>query len=168
MLVAVACAPMPTTPPATSTVDSVDVSRYQGTWYEVGSVKQFFSLGLVNTTAEYSLRADGNIKVVNTGNYFFANGPQSRIVGSAFPVDASNSRLNVSFTGSNSTQGPGNYWIVDLDADYQWAIVSDPSGSSGFILNRTPDISSAFYAELVQRANDKGVNTSALTVTPQI
>jgi len=168
MLVAVACAPMPTTPPATSTVDSVDVSRYQGTWYEVGSVKQFFSLGLVNTTAVYSLRPDGNIKVVNTGNYFFANGPQSRIVGSAVPVDASNARLNVSFTGSNSTQGPGNYWIVDLDADYQWAIVSDRSGSSGFILNRTPDISPGFYDELVQRADDKGVNTSALTVTPQV
>ena len=168
MLVAAACAPMPTAPPVTSTVESVDVNRYLGTWYEQGSVKQFFSVGLVNSKAEYSLRADGNIKVVNTGNYFFANGPTARVIGSAFPVDASNARLNVSFSGSNSTQGPGNYWIVDLDDDYRWAIVSDPTGSSGFILTRDRNVSAEFYDELVQRAAAKGVSTSALTVTPQV
>ena len=73
----------------------VDVDQYLGTWYEVGSVKQFFSIGLVNTKAVYSLNADGSIKVENSGNYFFNNGPQSTIVGSALPVDATNNKLNV-------------------------------------------------------------------------
>ncbi len=168
VVTAAACTPMAPDIPATSTVESVDASRYLGTWYELGSVKQFFSVGLVNSTAEYSLRADGNIRVVNTGNYFVANGPQARIVGSAFPVDASNARLNVSFTGSNSTRGAGNYWIVDLDADYQWAIVSDPTGSSGFILSRSRTVAPELYEELVQRAAAKGVNTANLTVTPQV
>ena len=53
----------------------VDVDSYLGTWYEVGSVKQFFSIGLVNTKAVYSLNADGSIRVENSGNYFVDNGP---------------------------------------------------------------------------------------------
>lgn len=165
MITAAACAPM--APTRTSTVESVDVGRYLGTWYEVGSVKQFFSLGLVNTKAQYSLRPDGNIRVENSGNYFVANGPRSSIVGVAVPLDSTNARLNVSFTGSLSNQGLGNYWIVDLDADYQWAIVSDPTGTSGFILSRTPTVTPELYAELVQRAAAKGVNTANLTPTQQ-
>jgi lipocalin len=166
VLTAAACAPMG--PPATTTVAAVDVERYLGTWYELGSVKQFFSFGLVNTQADYSLLPDGSIRVENSGNYFTADGPESRIVGSAVPVDTSNARLNVSFFGPATNQGPGNYWIVDLDADYRWAIVSDPTGTSGFILSRTRSVSPELYAELVQRAAAKGVNTSALTPTPQL
>ena len=109
-----ACSAFPT---VTTTVDSVDVQRYLGTWYELGSVKQFFSVGLVNTTAEYSLLPDGSIRVENSGNYFAPDGPESRIVGTAIPVDATNARLNVSFTGFNSADPPGNYWVVDLDPD---------------------------------------------------
>ena len=109
-----ACSALPT---VTTTVDSVDVQRYLGTWYELGSVKQFFSVGLVNTTAEYSLLPDGSIRVENSGNYFAPDGPESRIVGTAIPVDATNARLNVSFTGFNSADPPGNYWVVDLDPD---------------------------------------------------
>ncbi len=154
-------------PPVTTTVASVDLERYLGTWYEVGSVKQFFSIGLVNTKAQYSLNPNGTVRVENSGNYFFDGGPESRIVGAAAPVDATNARLNVAFVGAPSANPPGNYWIVDLDADYQWAIVSDPSGSSAFLLSRTPTVSPEFYDELVDRAAAKGVNVSNLTPTPQ-
>lgn len=165
-LLATACAPM--SPTRTSTVDSVDVTRYLGTWYELGSVKQFFSVGLVNSRADYSLLPSGAIGVRNTGRYFAASGPQSQIIGTAVPVDTSNARLNVSFTGSNSATPPGNYWIVDLDPGYQWAIVSDPTGASGFILSRDRTVSDAFYDELVQRAAAKGVDVANLTRTPQL
>jgi lipocalin len=160
------CSPMPA--PVTTTVESVEVEQYLGTWYELGSVKQFFSVGLVNTTAEYSLLPSGNIKVVNTGRYFSPSGPVSQVVGTAVPVDASNARLNVSFSGSNTANPPGNYWIVDLAPDYSWAIVSDATGRSGFILSRDASVDPAFYQELVQKAADKGVDTSNLTVTPQL
>ena len=155
-------------PPATSTVPSVDVERYLGTWYEVGSVKQFFSFGLVNSKAEYSLNPDGSIRVENSGNYFFANGPESRIVGSAVPVDSTNARLNVSFTGPAAPNPPGNYWIVDLDPDYQWAIVSDPTGTSGFFLSRTRNVSPELYQELIDRAAAKGVQVGSITPTEQL
>jgi len=141
----------------------VDVNDYLGTWYEVGSVKQFFSIGLVNTTAVYSLNPDGSIKVENSGNYFFDNGPESTIVGSALPVDPSNNKLNVSFLFPATANPPGNYWIVDLSPDYSeldpngWAIVSDPTGFSGFLLSRTPIVSDRLYQELLDRASVKGV-----------
>ncbi len=163
-LVLLACTAIP---PATSTVPSVDVERYLGTWYEVGSVKQFFSIGLVNSKAQYSLNPDGSIRVENSGNYFTADGPESRIVGSAVPVDDSNARLNVSFTGAASADPPGNYWIVDLDPDYEWAIVSDPTGYSGFFLSGTTTVSPALYQELLDRAAAKGVQVGNITPTEQ-
>jgi len=136
----------------------VDVNRYLGTWYEVGSVKQFFSIGLVNTKAVYGLNPDGSIRVENSGNYFFDKGPQSRIVGSAVPINAANNKLNVSFFGPASPTLPGNYWIVDLASDYSWAIVTDSTGTTGFLLSRTPTVSDEFYQQLLDRASVKGVN----------
>lgn len=135
----------------------VDLNRYLGTWYEVGSVKQFFSLGLVNTKAVYSLNPDGSVRVENSGNYFVNNGPSSRIVGVALPVDTVNNKLNVTFFGPASDSPPGNYWIVDLDPDYQWAIVSDPTGFSGFLLSRSPVVSDELYQELLNRASVQGI-----------
>ena len=143
------------TPPAT--VPSVDVDQYLGTWYEVGSVKQFFSVGLVNTTAEYSLNADGTIKVVNSGNYFFDKGPKSTINGTASPVDDTNAKLNVTFFGPPSNKAPGNYWIVDLGDDYEYAIVTDPTGRSGFILSRDPVVTPDEYQALKAQAKASGV-----------
>ena len=143
------------TPPAT--VPSVDVDQYLGTWYEVGSVKQFFSVGLVNTTAEYSLNGDGTIKVVNSGNYFFDKGPKSTINGTASPVDDTNAKLNVTFFGPPSNKAPGNYWIVDLGDDYEYAIVTDPTGRSGFILSRDPVITPDEYQALKAQAKASGV-----------
>jgi lipocalin len=136
----------------------VDLNDYLGTWYEVGSVKQFFSIGLVNTTAVYSLNADGSIRVANSGNYFFDGGPQSRIVGTALPVSATNDKLNVTFFGPPSAAPPGNYWIVDLAPDYSWAVVSDARGRTGFLLSRTRVVSDDLYRELLDRASVDGVN----------
>jgi lipocalin len=158
---------VPWAPTTTSTVPSVDVDRYLGTWYEIASVKQFFSIGLVGTAATYSLNPDGSIRVLNSGNYFAFDGPPSSIVGKAVPVDSTNARLNVSFNGEPSAEGLGNYWIVDLDPDYQWSIVSDPTGTSAFILTRTRTVTPELRAELVERAAAKGVDVSDLTETPQ-
>ena len=135
----------------------VDLNDYLGTWYEVGSIKQFFSLGLVNTTAFYRLNTDGSIGVENSGNYFFNDGPKVTIVGAALPVDPGNDKLNVTFFGPASATPPGNYWIVDLAPDYSWAIVSDSTGGSGFLLSRTRTVSDALYQELLNRASAQGV-----------
>lgn len=164
-VVATGCASL--LPVRTTTVESVDIPRYMGLWYEVASVKQFFSIGLVGTTATYTLRDDGVVEVVNQGRYFSPKGPPSIVRGTAVPVDSSGARLNVSFSGTNSASPPGNYWIVALDPDYQWAVVSNPSGTACFILSRAPAISAELRAELLEAASAARVDVSNVTDTPQ-
>ena len=136
----------------------VDVAQYVGKWYELGSVKLPFEWGLVNTTATYSLNTDGSIKVQNAGNLFGPNGPLINIVGSAVPVNDFDTRLNVGFFFGKPGGGePGNYWILDYDPDYSWAIVSDPTGFSGYILSRSQTLPSVEYQALVARARELGV-----------
>jgi lipocalin len=141
----------------------VNVNEYLGTWYEQGSVRQFFSLGLVNTTATYSLNDNGSIKVENSGNYFVNNGPESSITGSAVAVNTDNTRLQVGFFFSQPNPDepaaePGNYWILDYAPDYSWAIVGDPNGTSGYILTRDKIVDVDVYDALVARAYQLGVN----------
>ena len=151
------------TPAATPTVVPssvpVDPAKFAGTYYEQGSVKQFFSLGLVNTKATYTLKADGTIGVQNSGNYFFNRGPKSSIAGSAVPVNATNTALNVGFSpfSAPSASPPGNYTILANAPDYSWVIVSDPSGQSGYILTRSKIIGTTEYQRLVDQARSLGV-----------
>ena len=149
-----------------STPDPVDPAQFAGTYYEQGSVKQFFSIGLVNTTATYSLNANGSIKVENSGNYFFNGGPQSSIVGSAVPVNADNTALNVGFFGqAPSATPPGNYTILAHAPDYNWVIVSDPTGNSGYILTRNQTITPQEYQQLLAQARALGIRGP---ITPTI
>ncbi|WP_161976498.1 lipocalin family protein [Mycolicibacterium sp. CH28] len=139
----------------------VDVARYANgqPWYEQGSVKLPFEWGLTNTTATYSVNPDGSVKVENSGNFLVPNGPRVNIVGTAVPVNpAFNTRLNVGFFfGTPGNTEPGNYWILDYAPDYSWAIVSDPTGFSGYILTRDQTVPAAEYDTLVARARQLGV-----------
>jgi lipocalin len=145
----------------------VDLNQYAGKWYEQGSVRMFFSIGLVNTTATYTPLPDGNVKVENFGQYFGPNGPAVTIEGAAAPVNAYNTRLNVGFGGlfgpaQPNTDEPGNYWILDYAPDYSWAIVGDPNGTAGYILTRDQEITDTEYDALVARAYQLGVKRNII------
>ena len=145
----------------------VDIEQYAGKWYEQGSVRMFFSIGLVNTTATYTPLPDGTVKVENFGQYFGPNGPAVTIEGLAAPVNYFNTRLNVGFGGlfgpaEPNTDEPGNYWILDYAPDYTWAIVGDPNGTAGYILTREQEISDTEYDALVARAYELGVKRTII------
>ncbi|WP_179474433.1 lipocalin family protein [Mycolicibacterium vinylchloridicum] len=139
----------------------VDVAQYADgqPWYEQGSVKLPFAWGLVNTKAVYTLNTDGSVRVQNSGNYIGPNGPASQITGTAVSVNAGvNTRLDVAFFNQTPNAAePGNYWILDYDPAYQWVIVSDPTGFSGYILTRDQSIPGDEYSALVTRARQLGV-----------
>ena len=102
---------------------------------------------------------------MNSGNEG-PGGPAWSITGSAIPVNAANTRLDVSFSGTPTRNEPGNFWILDYAPDYSWAIISDPTGASGTILTRDQSISGDQYDALVARAYRLGVQ-GTITPTPQ-
>ena len=165
---AVVAAPAAAAQPAPVAPAPVDPAQFAGTYYEQASVKQFFAVGLVNTSATYTLNPDGSLKVLNRGNYFFNRGPRSQIVGSAVAVNADNTALNVGFSpfGKPSANPPGNYTILYHAPDYSYVIVSDPSYRSGYVLTRSKTVSPQEYQQLVDQARSLGI-TGRITTTKQ-
>lgn len=156
--VAAAVAASPALAPPAPNPLTVDPAKYAGTYYEQGSVKQFFSIGLVNTKAVYTLKPDGTIRVQNSGNYFVNRGPLSKIVGSAVAVNSTNTELKVGFGPLlSSATPPGNYTILARADDYSWVIVSDPSLYTGYILTRSQTIPPEAYQQLLGQAQSLGV-----------
>ena len=117
------------------TVAGVDLDRYLGTWYEIASYPAWFQKGCTGSTATYSLQTDGRIRVVNQCFRKSLDGPRKTSTGKAVVVDgSSNAKLKVWFFWPFK----GDYWIIDLDPDYRWAVVGVPSRKYLWILSRTP------------------------------
>ena len=131
-----------------TTVPKVDLNRYLGHWYQPEGYEQPFTAGLVGITADYGLNADGSVSVYNRGYHDTCAGALSEILGTATVVDpATNAKLEVRFPSVPiTTVIPGQYWIVGLDDDYQWAIVTDSLHFSLFVLSRTPELPPAAAA----------------------
>jgi apolipoprotein D and lipocalin family protein len=155
----VAAAPKPL-----EVVPRVDIPRYLGTWYEIATIPQRFQRGCVGVTAHYSLRDDGAIDVVNVCRKDTLDGKERSVRGKAWIVDrATNAKLKVRFFWPFS----GAYWIIELDPDYQWAVVGHPDRTYYWILSRTPQMDPALYDELLRRAAAKGYDVSKIKKTLQ-
>jgi apolipoprotein D and lipocalin family protein len=145
-------------------VPHVDLQRYLGTWYEIATIPQRFQKGCVGVTAEYSLRPNEDIQVVNTCIKETLDGEVSVVRGKARVVDrTTNARLKVSFFWPFW----GAYWIIGLDADYQWAIVGHPNRKYLWILSRSPRLDDALYAGLLELIADKGYDRTRIKKTLQ-
>lgn len=139
---------------------TVDLGRYLGRWYEIARYEQGFQKDCDGVTADYSLRDDDKIKVVNTCRK--PDGKVTDAVGKAKVVDtATNAKLKVSFFGPFY----GDYWVLDRAEDYSWAIVGEQSGRYLWLLSREPN--PANRDELIARAGALGYDTSMLRITRQ-
>ena len=145
-------------------VPGVDLQRYLGTWYEIATIPQRFQKGCVGVSAHYSLREDGAIDVVNSCRKGTLDGKERSIRGKAWIVDrTTNAKLKVRFFWPFT----GAYWIIELDEDYQWAVVGHPDRTYYWILSRTPQMDAALYDELIRRAAAKGYDVSKIKKTLQ-
>lgn len=141
---------------------SVDLNRYAGLWYELARYEQGFQKGCEGVTAEYALRDDGKISVLNRCRK--PDGDIDDAKGKAKIVDEdTNAKLKVSFFGPFY----GDYWILDRDDDYRWAIVGDPSGRYLWLLSRDPTPGESQVNALISRARELGYDTSYLRRTEQ-
>jgi apolipoprotein D and lipocalin family protein len=136
---------------------SVDLQRYLGHWYEIARYDQRFERGCEAATADYALRPDGRIDVLNRCRKRNADVKQAR--GVARVVDAAtNAKLKVRFFGPFQ----GDYWVLDRADDYSWSIVGEPSGRYLWILARDPHPAGEEVERLVARAAELGYDTSML------
>ena len=153
-----------------SVVPSVELARYAGTWYEIARLPNRFQQHCAgDVTATYALLPDGQLQVVNACRT--ADGATVRVEGRARVAEASgpNSKLEVRFAPAWLGWLPfvwGDYWIIELAADYSYAVVGAPSREYLWFLARSPDIDTALYERLAQRAATQGLELGRLIRTP--
>jgi len=146
-------------PANVSAVDNFELNRYLGTWYEIARLDHSFERGLTRVTAQYRLRDDGGIDVVNRG--FDSSGDRWKEAhGKGYFIDRSDSgRLKVSFFGPFY----GAYNVIALDRkDYSYAMVCGPDRSYLWILTRDPRPAPGIVEKLVAQAKDLGFATEKL------
>jgi apolipoprotein D and lipocalin family protein len=132
-----------------TTIPNVDLQRYAGTWYELASYPQFFEKGCTNVKATYTAKK-GYIEVFNQS---IKIGKANNIKGKAFVVgNSGNAKLKVQFFWPFK----GDYWIIDLADDYSWALVSNPTRKTLWILSRTPNMDETLYNSLIAKLVEKG------------
>ena len=119
------------------TVNAVDIERYMGVWYEIAKYPVIFENGLVGVTAEYTLLDDGRVRVKNQGFKGSFSGELSSITGYATNPDPNEpAKLKVKFDPFPVNLFRANYWIIELDANYEYAVISNPSRSVLWILSK--------------------------------
>lgn len=151
--------------PPLAVVGSVDVGRYTGRWYEIARYPNFFEQGCVGVTADYALLEDGRISVLNTCREGSLDGNVRTIEGVARITDPdTNAKLAVSFFEPFE----GAYWILELGASYEYAVVGEPSRSFLWILSREPTLDDDILDSILNRLPDLGYDPDRLEMILQI
>jgi apolipoprotein D and lipocalin family protein len=142
-----------------TSVGSVDLVRYTGTWYEIARLPNRFEKNLKNITANYTLRDDGRINVLNKGVRTDKDGKIDSAHGIAWLPDKSvTSRLKVRFFWPFS----GDYWVLKLDPEYRFVLVGEPSCKYLWILSRTPQLDENIVEDLLRTAQEMGFDTTKM------
>ncbi|MCX5581531.1 lipocalin family protein [Kaistia terrae] len=141
---------------------SVELERYLGRWFELGRYENRFERNCEAVTADYSLRDDGMVRVVNTCREGGVDGKKKVAEGRAKVVpESGNTKLKVSFFGPFY----GEYWVLDHGPDYAWSIVGEPSGRYLWILTRTAKPSEQIRKMLKAKVQSLGYNVGMLRWT---
>jgi apolipoprotein D and lipocalin family protein len=140
-------------------VPHVELEKYLGKWYEIAHLPARFQEGCSDTTATYTLSKDGSISVLNECT---RNGKVKQAKGKAKVVDKNTgAKLKVTFFWPFY----GDYWIIKLGNDYEYAVVGTPNRKYLWILNRTPKMDDNLYSQITKFAKSKGFNVEDLIRT---
>lgn len=142
-----------------------EIERYLGRWYEIAKYPVSFEKGLVGVTAEYSLRDDGDVRVLNAGLVETFEGRRKEATARAWVPDPERpAELKVSFFWPFRAK----YWVIALDPEYRWSVVGEPSRQYLWILSRTPQLDEATYAAILERIEvELGYDVERLERMPQ-
>ncbi|HMC15563.1 MAG TPA: lipocalin family protein [Albitalea sp.] len=162
-----------TAAPPVRSVSQVDAQRWAGTWYELARVPNGLQARCIaDATATYLPRADGSLRVIQR-----CRDADSRwYVATARAVSADNdhsgaARLRLSYLPDWLAWLPaasGDQWVVMLDGNYRYAVVSEPTRKHLWILSRTPDIDSVTYDRILANLRSAHFPVDQLIPTPQL
>jgi apolipoprotein D and lipocalin family protein len=152
-------------------ITNLDVARYQGVWYQVALIpNKFQAMCVADTTATYSPLPSGRIQVLNRCRN--STGAMTEALGEARFLDsrrAGEAKLQVRFAPawlSWLDSVWGNYWVMALDADYQWALVGEPSRQFLWLLSRSPKLDAALQERIFATAVAHGYNRAQIALSP--
>lgn len=151
-------------------VAALELTRYAGTWHEIAHLPMYFQRQCVDTiTATYTPRPDGTIEVRNACRT--RSGSMDEAVAVARPVAGSPGALEVRFAPAWLSWLPmawADYWVVDLDPDYQWAVVGGPSKKYLWVLSRQPDMDRTLFEGIKARAARRGYPVDRLQMAAKL
>jgi apolipoprotein D and lipocalin family protein len=152
--------------PANAPVAELDLQRYSGQWHEIAHLPMFWQRQCVgDITATYTPRTDGTVGVRNACRT--DDGTTDVSEGTARPVDGTPGALQVRFAPDWLSWLPmvwADYWVIELDPDYRWAVVGGPDREHLWILSRTPEMNRALFNRLKAGAAEKGYSLRDLKV----
>ena len=156
--------------PALQSVANVDLKRYAGKWYEIAKYPNKFQKQCVaNTTANYTIKENGRIEVRN--ECILKDGKTETAIGEGKIDDKkTNSNLKVRFAPGALSWLPfvwANYWIIDLDKDYEYVAIGEPKRNYFWILSRKPTLDDANYQNILRRAEAMGFDPTRVERSPQ-
>ena len=163
LVASLACLVLPVRAEApAASVPELDLTRYAGKWYEIGSFPMFFQRQCIgDTTAEYRLTPEGDVSVTNRcrteSGFDEARGTATVVEGSG------NARLKVSFFWPFRS----DYWVFGLDGDYRWAVVGNPNRKYLWVLSRTPQLPKNLLDAALKAAATQGFDLTRLRYTAQ-
>lgn len=146
------------------TVQNFSIEQFMGTWYEIARFPHSFERNLVGVTATYRLKKNGNVEVINQGHKNDLGGKLKRAKAFAkIPDKKEPGRLKVFFFWPFGA----DYLILDLDPNYQWALVGSSSPKFLWILSQTPQMDPEQYSAIDNKARELGYNIDKLEMVPQ-
>jgi apolipoprotein D and lipocalin family protein len=143
-------------------VETVNLPKYLGKWYEIARFPNRFEAGCSDVTAEYSMNSDDTVKVLNT---CVKDGVSETAEGEAWVKGPG--KLKVTFVPILGSLAAGDYWIIDLKPDYSLAVVGAPTSDFGWILGRKPTLSKADMDRALAALTKNGYDTSKLEMVKQ-
>lgn len=165
-----AAAMLATTPtdrsPGNAPVSALDLQRYAGQWHEIAHLPMFFQRQCVDRiTASYTANPDGTIAVRNACRT--KDGAMDVSDGVAKTAPGAAGALKVRFAPRFLSWLPwvwADYWVVELDPDYQWAVVGGPSRKYLWVLSRSPSMDARLFREIRERARERGYPVDKLVM----
>ncbi|WP_417332457.1 lipocalin family protein [Halarcobacter sp.] len=148
--------------PNIKSVQTVDLNRYIGSWYEIARYEHKFEKDCKNVTATYSIKENDKIEVINRCTKI-TTGEKTEAIGEAYAVDNTNAKLKVSFFWPFY----GDYWIIMLDKNYSYAVISEPSKKYLWILSRDKKLDEKIKEKILKRLESLDYDLSKLIWTVQ-